>query len=68
MKSQKIEKHLAEKKNFGGIFFSSATESAKAQLLCRVARFFLVHDSKTGKNVPNAHKIYQTAIKYPKSP
>jgi hypothetical protein len=30
----------------------------------RVARFFLVHDTKTGKNVPNGHKIFQTAIKY----
>jgi hypothetical protein len=25
----------------------------------RVARFFLGHDAKTGKNVPNAHKISQ---------
>jgi hypothetical protein len=32
----------------------------------RVARFFLVHDTKTGKNVPNEHKMYQMVIKYPK--
>jgi hypothetical protein len=25
----------------------------------RVARFFLVHDTKTGKDVPNGHKISQ---------
>jgi hypothetical protein len=25
----------------------------------RVARFFLVHDTKTGKNVPHEHKMYQ---------
>jgi hypothetical protein len=43
----------------------------------RVARFFLVHDTKTGKmyqistvctewsqNIPNIHKIFQMAIKY----
>jgi hypothetical protein len=33
---------------------------------CRVARFFLVHDTKTGKNVPNKHTIYYPVIKYPK--
>jgi hypothetical protein len=31
-----------------------------------VARFFLVHDTKTGKNVPKEHKMYQMVIKYPK--
>jgi hypothetical protein len=25
----------------------------------RVARFYLVHGTKTGKNVPNQHKMYQ---------
>jgi hypothetical protein len=34
----------------------------------RVARFFLLHDTKTGKNVPNEPKMYQMVIKYPKSP
>jgi hypothetical protein len=33
-----------------------------------VARFFLVHDTKTGNNVPNEHKIYQMVIKYLKWP
>jgi hypothetical protein len=28
----------------------------------RAARFFLVHDTKNGKNVPNEHKIYQMVI------
>jgi hypothetical protein len=32
----------------------------------RVARFFLSHETKTGKNVPNEHKMYQMVIKYPK--
>jgi hypothetical protein len=32
----------------------------------RVARFFLVQHTKTGKNVPNYHKIYQMSIKYTK--
>jgi hypothetical protein len=34
----------------------------------RVARFLLVHDTKTGKNVPNEYKMYQMVIKYPKCP
>jgi hypothetical protein len=40
------------------------------------ARFFLVHDTKTGKyvptkrtqNVPNGHKISQMSVKYSKWP
>jgi hypothetical protein len=31
---------------------------------CRVARFFLVQNTKMGKNVPNYQKIYQMAITY----
>jgi hypothetical protein len=31
-----------------------------------VARFFLVHDTKTDKNVPNEQEMYQTAINYTK--
>jgi hypothetical protein len=34
----------------------------------RVARFFLLRDTKTGKNVPHEHKMYQMVIKYPKCP
>jgi hypothetical protein len=30
----------------------------------RVARFFLVHNTKTGENIPIDDKIYQMAIKY----
>jgi hypothetical protein len=33
----------------------------------RVARFFLIHDTKTDKNVTNEYKMHQMAIKYPKS-
>jgi hypothetical protein len=29
---------------------------------------FLVHDTKTGKNVPNEHKMYQMVIKYTNVP
>jgi hypothetical protein len=32
----------------------------------RVARFFLVHDTKTGKIVPTEHKMFPMFIKYPK--
>jgi hypothetical protein len=28
----------------------------------RVARFFLVQNTKTGENIPNYHKIYQIGI------
>jgi hypothetical protein len=31
----------------------------------RVARFFSVHDTKNGKNVPREQKIYLMVIKYP---
>jgi hypothetical protein len=31
----------------------------------RVARFFLVHDTKTGINTQNEYKIYQMFMKYP---
>jgi hypothetical protein len=38
-------------------------------ILCQeksgVARFFLVYDTKTGKNVPNEHKMYQMVINIP---
>jgi hypothetical protein len=34
----------------------------------RVARFFLVQNTKTGKNIPNFHKLYQMSIKYSKRP
>jgi hypothetical protein len=31
---------------------------------CRVARFFLVQTYQNEKNIPNDHKLYQTAINY----
>jgi hypothetical protein len=34
----------------------------------RVARFFLVHATKTGKNVPNGYKLCQMSSKYSKLP
>jgi hypothetical protein len=41
---------------------------ARNAVQTRVARFFLVHDTKTGKNVPNEYKMNQMVLKYPKSP
>jgi hypothetical protein len=32
--------------------------------MARVARFFLVQNTKWGKNIPNYHKIYQMTITY----
>jgi hypothetical protein len=37
-------------------------------LQTRAARFFLVRDTKTGKNSQIKHKIYQMVIKCPKWP
>jgi hypothetical protein len=37
---------------------------ARDSLCYRVARFFLVQNTKTGENIPNYHKLYQMAIKY----
>jgi hypothetical protein len=34
----------------------------------RVARFFLVQNTKTGKYIPNYHELYQMSIKYNKRP
>jgi hypothetical protein len=34
----------------------------------KVARFFLVRDTKNRKNVPNQHKKYQMDIKFPERP
>jgi hypothetical protein len=43
-------------------FFHAKVQSS------RVARFFLVLDTKTGKNGPTRHKMYQRVIKFPKCP
>jgi hypothetical protein len=32
--------------------------------LVRVARFFLVQHTKTGKYIPSDHKMYESAIRY----
>jgi hypothetical protein len=34
-------------------------------LRIRVARFFLVYDTNSGKNVLNEHNMYQMVTKYP---
>jgi hypothetical protein len=47
------------------IFLISLSQGGE---LGRAARFLLVHDTQTGKNVPNEYKMYQKVIKYPKSP
>jgi hypothetical protein len=40
----------------------------RRQLLNRVARFFLVQTYQNVKDIPNDHKLYQKAIKYPEYP
>jgi hypothetical protein len=37
-------------------------------LRIRVARFFFVRDTQTGKNVPSQHKMYQMVLKFRKCP
>jgi hypothetical protein len=37
-------------------------------VVLRVARFFLVQNSKTRKKLSNYHKLYQMSIKYNKRP
>jgi hypothetical protein len=45
-----------------------ATVETRFLYIKRVARFFLVHDTKTGKNVQNGYTMYQMVINYPKYP
>jgi hypothetical protein len=47
----------------------SAVKTITFQFLhpSRVARFFLEHDNKTGKNVPNEHKMVMECPKCPQN-
>jgi hypothetical protein len=49
-------------------FISAPSLSILTSVPDRVARFLLVHDTQTGKNVPNEYKMYQMVTKYPTSP
>jgi hypothetical protein len=50
----------------GPIFIDKDNKGNDAMgFMTRVARFFLVHDAKKVKNVPNEHKMSQVVIKYP---
>jgi hypothetical protein len=40
----------------------------KREIASKVARFFLVQNTKTGENIPNYHELYQMSIKYNKRP
>jgi hypothetical protein len=44
------------------------TSTSSWKKISRVARFFLVQKYQNGKNVPNDHKLYQTAVNYTKWP
>jgi hypothetical protein len=50
------------------VFFCHFSRCYKLSVvaLTGAARFLLVRDTKTGKNVPNAHKMDPMVIKYPK--
>jgi hypothetical protein len=65
VESQQAGKKVNNVSSIKAIFYKSKFENGVS---LRVARFFLVHDTKTGKNVPNEHKMYQMVIKYPKWP
>jgi hypothetical protein len=45
-----------------------APATRRTQIVSRVARFFLVQHTKTGKIYKNDHKIHQMAITYTKWP
>jgi hypothetical protein len=51
-----------------GEFMKGALCLREFCILSRVARFLLVHVTKTGKNVQNEHKMYKMVIAYPKCP
>jgi hypothetical protein len=59
-------KHLPTHKTLSILNFFSALTGGPGRP--RVARFFLVQQTKTGKYIPNDHKIYQRATKYTKFP
>jgi hypothetical protein len=44
-------------------FLGTPTEDMMFSVPGRVARIFLMQHTKTGKNIPNDHKIYQMALK-----
>jgi hypothetical protein len=47
---------------------STSINNVELLFLTRVARFFLVQTCQNDKNIPNDHKLYQTAINYTKWP
>jgi hypothetical protein len=48
--------------------FEALTSHPPAAAADRVARLFLVQNTKTGKNIPNYHELYRMSIKYKKRP
>jgi hypothetical protein len=48
--------------------FVASTAVAELEVFIGVARFFFVHDTKTGKNAPSEHKMYLIVMKHPKVP
>jgi hypothetical protein len=63
------EKQFEAKKNVSSLFAHFAVfcdhQEVDTGADSRVARCFTVQNTKTGKNVPNYHKIYQIARKMP---
>jgi hypothetical protein len=50
----------------GKLVLSTKNKPFVNLIVSRVARFYIARDTKTRKNVPNEHKMYQMVIKYPK--
>jgi hypothetical protein len=64
-KQARLDVHLVDvSRNWWKSFWHVTGE----EVVTRVARFFLVHKTKTGQTVPKEHKLYQVVIEYPKCP
>jgi hypothetical protein len=55
-------------KLFGAKYLSINSGTLQTVLQTGVARFFLVQNTKTGKIIPNYHKLFEMSIKYNKRP
>jgi exonuclease V gamma subunit len=72
-KKNKKEKEKKKKKKTTFLFgffckYKDLFAQSYVSLSQRVARFFLGHFTKTGRNVQHEHNMYQMVIKYPKWP
>jgi hypothetical protein len=70
LKKMKFWAHFFVKKmsDFLAVLIKSRRQNFKEISLAQGCQIFFVYDTKTGKNVPNEHKLYQLVTKYTKCP